>query len=380
MKIVIAPDSYKESMSAEEVAQYVETGFRQVFPFAEYLKVPMADGGEGSLEAIKASINGRDISLTVKDAYSRDIEASYLFDEHNQTALIEIAKICGLELTNPNDRTPAIATTFGVGQAINDALDKGVKKIILFIGGSATNDAGAGLFQALGGHLLDNKGNELDPGCEALFRLAKIDNSEFDSRVFDVRFEVACDVDNQLLGEQGATYVFGPQKGVKPDQLELFDHCLRTLAEVIDRDLNKNAFDLIGGGAAGGLGAGLSVFCNAELRNGFDIISDVVGLRSHIKDADLVITGEGRIDSQSARGKVPSGVGNLAFEYSVPVIGIAGSLAHDVDELYQQGVTAVFSITNTPMTLDEAYKNSKQNLINTCKNIALIIKSSPLVS
>lgn len=379
MKIVIAPDSYKESMSAEHVAQHIESGFRQVFPTAEYVRVPMADGGEGSLDAIKASLQGQEVTLTVKDAYFNDRPASYFLEADGKTALIEIAKICGIEQTTPEQRAPGRATTYGVGQTIADALNKGVEHIVLFIGGSATNDAGAGMVQALGAQLLNQQNQELPVGCLALADLAHIDLSRFDARVKQVAFEVACDVDNHLLGPQGATYIFGPQKGVQPDQLQQFDDCLRQFANVIEKDLKLDAPSIRGGGAAGGLGAGLAVFCQAELRNGFDIISDLVGLRSQIKDADLVLTGEGRIDSQSARGKVPCGVGNLAFEYSVPVIGIAGSVAHDLDEVYQQGVNAVFSILNKPMTLAEAFKNCEENLINTSKNIALVIKSAALV-
>lgn len=379
MKIVIAPDSYKESMSAEHVAQHIESGFRHVFPTAEYVRVPMADGGEGSLDAIKASLQGQEITLTVKDAYFNDRSVSYFLEADGKTALIEIAKICGIEHTTAEQRAPGNATTYGVGQTIVDALNKGVNHIVLFIGGSATNDAGAGMVQALGAHLLNQQHQELPVGCLALADLAHIDLSGFDPRVAKVSFEVACDVDNQLLGPLGATYIFGPQKGVQPEQLEQFDSCLAQFAHVIAQDLNQDAKNIRGGGAAGGLGAGLAVFCQAELRNGFDIISDLVELRTQIKDADLVLTGEGRIDSQSAHGKVPCGVGNLAFEYSVPVIGIAGSVSHELDEVYQQGVNAVFSVLNKPMTLAEAFKTCEENIINTSKNIALVIKSAALV-
>ncbi len=379
MKIVIAPDSFKESVTAEKVAEYVQEGFQQVFPRAEYCRVPMADGGEGSLEAIKATLSADEIKIVVKDAYFRDNNSSYLLDRESNTALIEIARICGIELTTAEERNPAVATTFGVGQAISDALDKGAKKIVLFIGGSATNDGGAGLYQALGGKLLDKSDRLLDLGCSDLFNLSRIDNSGFDSRIADTAIEVACDVTNKLLGQYGATYVFGPQKGVLPEQLEVFDHCLRTLAEFIESDLHKNVFDLVGGGAAGGLGAGLYAFCGAQLRSGFDIISDVVNLTALIADADLVITGEGRIDSQSAQGKVPCGVANIAAKHGVPVIGIAGSLSNDTDEVYKQGISALFSITNTPMLLQDAMRKSRENIIATAKNIALLIHTSPQI-
>ncbi|MBF9002269.1 glycerate kinase [Vibrio nitrifigilis] len=379
MKIVIAPDSYKESMSAEHVAQHIESGFREVFPSAEYMKVPMADGGEGSLDAIKASVQGQEISLMIKDAYFNDREASYFLEADGKTALIEIAKICGIEHTTPEQRHPEVATTYGVGQVISDAIHRGVNHIVLFIGGSATNDAGAGMVQALGAQLLAKDGQELSVGCAALAAIEHIDLSRFEPAIANIEFEVACDVDNRLLGPQGATYVFGPQKGVKPEQLAHFDLCLERFAKVIQQDLGQDALTISGGGAAGGLGAGLSVFCQAELRNGFDIISELVGLREQVKDADLVITGEGRIDSQSARGKVPCGVGNLAFEYSVPVIGIAGSVSNDVDAVYEQGVSAVFSVLPRPMTLAEAYETCEENLKNTSKNIALVIQSAPLV-
>lgn len=374
MKIVIAPDSFKESMTAEAVCNAIQAGFAAVFPEAEYVSIPMADGGEGSLEAIQAALDAQTITITAKDAYLRDIQTNYLFHPQSQTAFIEMARICGIELTTVAERNPAVATSFGVGQAIADALDRGAQKIILFIGGSASNDGGAGMVQALGGKLLDGQDKDLPVGCTPLAQLAKMDLNDFDPRIAGVAFEVACDVDNRLLGKQGATYVFGPQKGVKPEERDFFDHCLGVLAQRMKDDLGQDVFDLPGGGAAGGLGAGLAGFCGASLRNGFAIVSDVVKLKEAVQNADWVITGEGRIDSQSARGKVPSGVAKAAAEYNVPVIGIAGSLASDVEELYQQGITALFSITNTPMTLEEAYQRSPENVTNTCKNIALLIK------
>ncbi|MFV0576181.1 MAG: glycerate kinase [Vibrio sp.] len=370
MKIVISPDSYKESLSAIQVANCIEEGFKYIYPDSEYVKLPIADGGEGSLEAIKESTVGEFISVKVADAYLQEIDSYFYYSQASQTAFIEIAKICGLEQTKEEHRNPAIASTFGVGQTILKAIEHGAQKIEIFIGGSATNDAGTGMAKALGVQFLDQDNQEIPVGCLALEKLAKIDVSNLNPKLKDISIEVACDVENKLLGNNGATYIFGPQKGVKSDQREQFEHCLNHLNNVVKEQLDRDMNNVVGGGAAGGLGAGLATFCHATLRNGFELISDAVELEKHIQDADLVISGEGRIDSQSVNGKVVHGIAQIAKKYHKPVIAIGGCLSDDVEVIYDSGVNAVFSILNKISTLEEAFAQTEKNLILESRNIA----------
>ncbi|SFN09960.1 glycerate kinase [Izhakiella capsodis] len=373
MKIVIAPDSYKESLSALQVATEIENGFREIFPDADYIKIPVADGGEGTVEAMVAATNGTRIRLRVTGPLGKPVDAFYGLSGDGNCAFIEMAAASGLELVPSAERDPLVTTSYGTGELIRHALDRGVEHVIIGIGGSATNDGGAGMVQALGAKLLDKRQQQIAPGGAALSELTRIDLREFDPRVARCRFEVACDVSNLLLGPEGASAVFGPQKGATPALVKQLDAALGHYAQIIRRDLNQDVVSLPGGGAAGGMGVALHVFCHAELRRGIEIVTEALGLDALVKDASLVITGEGRIDSQTIHGKVPVGVARIAKRYNKPVIAIAGSLTTDVGIVHQHGMDAVFSIIYTICTLDDALKNAAQNVRMAARNVAAAV-------
>jgi glycerate kinase len=374
MKIVIAPDSYKESLSALEVASAIEAGFREIFPEAEYVKIPVADGGEGTVEAMVAATQGNIVRLTVTGPLGKPVEAFYGLSGDERTAFIEMAAASGLELVPAAQRDPLITTSFGTGELIKDALDRGVDHFIIGIGGSATNDGGSGMMQALGAQLLDEHGKQIAYGGGALPQLARIDIEQLDTRIKQCRFEVACDVSNPLTGDEGASAIFGPQKGATPELVQQLDKALEHYATLIHRDLDIDVLHIDGGGAAGGMGAALHAFCQAELRSGIEIVTEALGLAEQVKDADLVITGEGRIDSQSINGKVPIGVAKVAKQFNKPVIGIAGSLTADVGVVHQHGLDAVFSVLFSICSLDDALANAAQNVRLTARNVAAVIK------
>jgi len=370
MKIVIAPDSYKESLSAQQVATQIELGFREIFPEANYVKLPVADGGEGTVEAMVAATNGSLIRLNVTGPLGEPVEAFYGLSSDDSCAFIEMAAASGLELVPVARRDPLVTTSYGTGELIRDALDKGVEHFIIGIGGSATNDGGAGMVQALGAKLLDKQGRQIGYGGGQLAELVSIDISDFDPRIKNCRFEIACDVTNPLLGDEGASAVFGPQKGATPELVIQLDKALAHYADVIHREMDIDVLSVPGGGAAGGMGAALHAFCHAELRRGIEIVTEALGLDALVKDATLVITGEGRIDSQTIHGKVPIGVAKVAKRYSKPVIGIAGSLTSDVAVVHQHGLDAVFSVIYSICTLEEALENAAENVRMTARNIA----------
>lgn len=374
MKIVIAPDSYKESLSALEVATAIEQGFREIFPDAHYVKLPVADGGEGTVEAMVAATQGGIIKVRVTGPLGENAEGFYGLSGDEQSAFIEMAAASGLEMVAPSLRNPLKTTSWGTGELIRHALDAGVKHIIIGIGGSATNDGGAGMVQALGAKLLDAEDDPIGMGGGELEKLARIDISELDTRLANCRIEVACDVTNPLTGKEGASAVFGPQKGATPEMIARLDDSLAHYAKIIARDLDIDVLNLEGGGAAGGMGAALYAFCGAELRQGIEIVTDALHLDNHVADADLVITGEGRIDSQTIHGKVPVGVAKVAKRYNKPVIGIAGSLTADVGVVHEHGIDAVFSVIYTVCTLEEALKNAEENVRMAARNIAAVLK------
>ncbi|ENZ8243494.1 TPA: glycerate kinase [Klebsiella aerogenes] len=374
MKIVIAPDSYKESLSALDVATAIETGFREINPHAEYVKVPVADGGEGTVEAMVAATQGHIVQVSVTGPLGEPVNAFYGLSGDMRCAYIEMAAASGLESVPPTRRNPLLTTSWGTGELIRHALDAGVSQIIIGIGGSATNDGGAGMAQALGAKLLNAGQQQIAPGGGALETLARIDLSELDPRLADCRIDVACDVTNPLTGPQGASAVFGPQKGATAAMIERLDRGLQHFAQIIDRDLDIDVLSLEGGGAAGGMGAALYAFCGANLRPGIEIVTDALGLADLVADADLVITGEGRIDSQTIHGKVPVGVAKVAKCYNVPVIGIAGSLTADVGVVHQHGLDAVFSVLYSVCTLDEALANAAANVRMTARNVAAVLQ------
>ncbi len=374
MKIVIAPDSYKESLSALDVATAIETGFREIYHHAEYVKVPVADGGEGTVEAMVAATQGHIVQVSVTGPLGEPVNAFYGLSGDMRCAYIEMAAASGLESVPPTRRNPLLTTSWGTGELIRHALDAGVSQIIIGIGGSATNDGGAGMAQALGAKLLSAGQQQIAPGGGALETLARIDLSELDPRLADCRIDVACDVTNPLTGPQGASAVFGPQKGATAAMIERLDRGLQHFAQIIDRDLDIDVLSLEGGGAAGGMGAALYAFCGANLRPGIEIVTDALGLADLVADADLVITGEGRIDSQTIHGKVPVGVAKVAKRFNVPVIGIAGSLTADVGVVHQHGLDAVFSVLYSVCTLDEALANAAANVRMTARNVAAVLQ------
>jgi glycerate kinase len=374
MKIVIAPDSYKESLSALDVASAIESGFRDIYPEAEYVKLPVADGGEGTVEAMVAATQGRVVDVEVTGPLGLPVQGFYGISGDEQCAFIEMAAASGLELVPGEKRCPLTTTSWGTGELIRHALDAGVKKIIIGIGGSATNDGGAGMVQALGAKLLTEEGRDIAGGAAGLETLARIDIRELDSRLSDCRIEVACDVTNLLTGKEGASAVFGPQKGATPEMITRLDRALAHYADCLARDLDIDVLNLEGGGAAGGMGAALYAFCGAELRPGIEIVTDALHLDALVADADLVITGEGRIDSQTIHGKVPVGVARVAKRYNIPVIGIGGSLTADVGVVHEHGIDAVFSVIYTVCTLEDALKNAQENVRMASRNIAAVLK------
>ena len=374
MKIVIAPDSYKESLSALEVASAIEAGFREIYPDAEYVKLPVADGGEGTVEAMVAATQGRVVQVEVTGPLGEPVQGFYGISGDECCAFIEMAAASGLELLPPDARNPLKTTSWGTGELIRHALDLGVTRIIIGIGGSATNDGGAGMVQALGAQLLTADGQPIAPGGAGLSTLAKIDISGLDPRLAQCQIDVACDVTNPLIGDKGASAVFGPQKGATPEMVVQLDRALAHYAGQIAQDLDLDVLTLEGGGAAGGMGAALYAFCGAHLRPGIDIVTDALHLDALVADADLVITGEGRIDSQTIHGKVPVGVARVAKRYQIPVIGIAGSLTADVGVVHQHGLDAVFSVLHRICSLDEALAEAGTNVRMAARNIAAAIK------
>ena len=373
MKIVIAPDSYKESLSALEVATQIELGFKEVFPDAEYVKVPMADGGEGTVQAMVEATQGRHVEVEVTDPLGQRIAGFYGLTGEGRTAMIEMAAASGLALVPPAQRNPNITTSYGTGELIIAALDAGARHLILGIGGSATNDGGAGMLQALGVQLLDAQGVELARGGAPLAQLARIDMSGLDMRLAECQIEVACDVDNPLTGERGASAIFGPQKGAMPDMVQSLDAGLKHFAAIIERDLGVAVDAVAGAGAAGGMGAAMMAFLKGQLRPGCEIIARAVGLEAAVRDADLVITGEGRIDQQTIFGKTPFGVATVAKQFGKPVIGIAGGLGANAQVVHEYGIDAIFSVLSRICTLQDALAEAEHNVRSSARNIAAVL-------
>ena len=374
MKIVIAPDSYKESLTALEVATEIEAGFREVFPDAKYVKLPMADGGEGTVAAMVDATGGRRVEVVVTGPLGEPVVTCYGLTGDGTTAIIEMASASGLALVPPALRNPWKTTSFGTGELVKAALDAGVNHLIIGIGGSATNDGGAGMLQALGVKLLDLSGREIGFGGGRLANLDHIDISGMDVRLKSCRIEAACDVNNPLTGPKGASAVFGPQKGATPEMVAALDTNLIRYASVINRDLGVRVESVPGAGAAGGMGAALLAFLDAQLRPGIEIVMEAVGLEAAVQDADLVITGEGRIDSQTIHGKTPIGVARMAKRFGKPVIGIAGCLSTDAGVVHAHGIDAVFSVLSQVCTVEEALTNAAVNVRTASRNIAATLK------
>ncbi len=353
MKIVIAPDSFKESLGAREVADAIARGVRSVLPNARIQCLPMADGGEGTLDAVLQSSGGEVRRADVVDALGRPCTASWGWIAP-ATALIEMASAAGLEQIAAVDRDILHADTTGVGQLILAALDAGARSIVLTAGGSATNDAGTGMLTSLGLRLLDAQGQTLPPGPANLADLAEIDTRGLDPRLASIDWTVATDVNNPLCGEQGASAVFGPQKGADPDQVRQLDAALHHFAIQTRRKIGTDASRTPGAGAGGGIGFAAIAWLGAKVRPGADMVADLIRLQDHIKVADLVITGEGRLDGQTLHGKAPMQVIRTAHEQGIPVIALAGSLGPGYTDLYKQGLSAAFSLVSGPMSLADA--------------------------
>lgn len=364
MHIVVAPDSFKGSLSAIQAAHAMERGILTVFPKAQVSKIPIADGGEGTTDALVTSTGGQIMQTKVLGPLGNQVEARWGIlggqKGSQKTAVIEMAAASGLPLVPREQRNPLLASTFGTGQLIKTALDQGIRRLIIGIGGSATNDGGAGMARALGAKLLDRQGRELPDGGGALKDLARIDLSQLDPRLQDTVIRVACDVDNPLCGPRGASMVYGPQKGATAAMVAELDQALGRYAEVARIATGKDMAQAPGAGAAGGLGAGLLLFTPAELRPGIEIILEATGFEEKIKQADLVITGEGRTDFQTAHGKAPVGVARLAKKCHIPVICLAGGLGPGYEDVLTEGIDGIMSIVPQPMTLEECLVSAEE--------------------
>ncbi|OON42056.1 glycerate kinase [Izhakiella australiensis] len=376
MKIVIAPDSFKESLSADKCARTIKAGFLSVFPQAECLCLPVADGGEGTVEALVAATGGTLIHQQVIGPSGKPVAAFYGRSGDGKTAFIEMAAASGLMLVADAERNPLLTTSYGTGELIGHALDAGIRHIILGIGGSATVDGGMGMAQALGARFVDDEGRSLGFGGGGLTRLAKIDLSGLDTRLADCLIEVACDVDNPLTGPRGAAAVFAPQKGADAEMVGVLEQGLQNYARVVHMCTGQDIDQLAGSGAAGGMGAAARIFLHATLKPGIEIVITALRLEEALQGADLVITGEGRMDAQTSGGKAPLGVARMAKKHQVAVIGIAGVLGDGVEDLHQHGFDALFSILPALAPLPEVLASGEQNLYRCARNIASTIKLS----
>ena len=374
MQIVIAPDSFKECLTATQVSLAISDGIKRIVPEAEITSIPVADGGEGTVEALVTTTGGKIIQTPSVDALNRPIQSFYGILGDGKTAVIEMAAASGIELLLPEERNPLITTTFGTGLLIKAALDAGFTQITIGIGGSATNDGGSGISQALGFGLFDKDGQSIGFGGGSLSALHSIDCSNVHPLLQKAKITVACDVRNPLIGPSGATYVYGPQKGATPQMLETLEKNMVHFSRILHQEMKINVSEIPGAGAAGGLGAGLMAFCKAEMISGFELVSELTNLEKHISQASMVFTAEGKIDAQTANGKTISGVGQLAKKYKVPVIALAGMITDDLTELYEQGVTSIFAIGNQPMSLEESKARAAELLANTAAQIMRTVK------
>lgn len=373
MKIVLAPDSFKGSLTSYEACEAMEKGIRRVMPGADIIKVPMADGGEGTVQSMVAALGGEYITCQVTDPLGRKTLAKYGILS-NGTAVIEMAEASGLNCLGKNERNPLFTTTYGTGELIKNALDRGCRKFFLGIGGSATNDGGAGMAQALGYRLFDRKGRELPFGGGSLNNLAWIDSSQAEPALKESIFLVACDVDNPLCGSNGASAVFGPQKGADPEMVELLDYNLKHFAQIVERDLGVDILNYPGSGAAGGLGGGMLAFLKGRLQPGIEIVMEAICFVEKIQGADLILTGEGSCDSQTLRGKVPFGVARVGSKFEIPVIVFAGSIGSGAKELYNHGVISIIPLVENPVNLEEAMTKAKFLLSEATERVMRVVR------
>ncbi|WP_338818926.1 Glycerate 2-kinase [Moorella thermoacetica] len=373
-RIVIAPDSFKESLSAPEVAAAIAQGIHRVLPEVETVNVPMADGGEGLTATLVAATGGREMTATVTGPLGEPVQASWGILGDGITAVVEMAQASGLPLVPREKRNPLVTTTYGTGELIHQALEAGCRRLIVGIGGSATNDGGAGMARALGVKLLDAEGADIPPGAGGLERLERIDIQGLDPRVKEVEILVACDVDNPLCGPRGASAVYGPQKGATPEMIPRLDAALARLADIVARDLKVDVRELPGAGAAGGLGAGLVAFLGATLRRGIELVIEAVNLDGILAaGADLVITGEGEINRQTAYGKVPAGVAGVAAKYGIPVVALVGSIGEGASAVYDHGIQGFMSIVPRPVPLSYCLENASSLLADAAERLMRLL-------
>lgn len=359
MKVLIAPDSFKGSIDALSAAQAIERGILTVDPETKTFLLPMADGGEGTMINLVQATKGTVVEVNSIDPLSRPLQSSYGITGDGKTAIIELATSSGIDLLKQEELNPLHTTTYGTGLLIKDAIEKGIKHFIVCLGGSATNDAGIGLLQALGYQFLDKNGVDIPLGTEHIHKIESIDESNVMPQIHDVKFEIACDVTNPFVGKQGASYIFGPQKGATPEIVERLDQSFIHFADVIKSFNGKEICNIEGAGAAGGTAGGMLAFLNAELKRGIELVVDFVNFKDIIEEneIDLIITGEGKIDGQTFGGKVISGIAQIAKSYQIPVIAIGGTVEMPLSALHEQGLTAAISIANGPITLEEAMNN-----------------------
>ena len=353
MHVLIAVDSFKGSFSSQKAGEAITLGIKRVFPEATTEIIPMADGGEGTVEAIVGASKGELLTTEVTAPLGERVKA-VLGRLPDGTIVLEMASASGLPMVVPEKRNPLLTTTRGTGDLIRAALDFDPQEILIGIGGSATNDGGAGMAQALGVRFLDGQGKELSPGGGSLDQLDKIDISGLDPRLKKTKITVMCDVDNPLCGPRGASAVYGPQKGATPEMVQILDRNLAHYAQKVQEYLGVDLKDVPGAGAAGGLGMGLLAFTGAQLKPGIEAVLDTVNFNNKVQKADIVITGEGRIDGQSLYGKVPMGITKRAVKYGKPTLAIVGSIGTGSEELYKHGLSSIISIVNGPMTLEES--------------------------
>ena len=376
---VLAPDSFKESLSAEQACQAMQHGIEKVFSDATFIHVPMADGGEGTVDALVAALAGQQIFCEVTGPLlTQKVQTYFGLLDDAQTAVIEMAKANGIHLLEKSQRNPLLTTTLGTGEMIKVALDHGVTKIIIGLGGSVTNDAGAGMAQALGAKFYDIDGGEVAVGGGQLKQIHQIDLSALDARLKQVEIMIASDVNNPLCGEQGASSVFGAQKGATPDMVKQLDQNLSHFADLVEQQCGLDLRNVAGAGAAGGLGFALMAFAGAKIRSGVELVIEQTQLAEKIAQADYVFTGEGGIDFQTKFGKTPFGVAQVAKRLNKPVIACAGYVGEDIEELYAEGFTAIFGIMDGACDLQTALDNAEKNLQRTCQNVAILLSAQHL--
>lgn len=375
MKVVILPDSFKESLDATQVAQAIYEGFYSIFPNAEYRLLPLADGGEGTVQALIASNGGIVETVSVVGPLNETVQAKIAFSIDKKTAFIEMAEACGLHLVPLDKRNPFYTTSYGVGELMIYALESGASELIIGVGGSSTNDGGIGMASALGYQFFDQNGNEIESNGEALLKVASMSDKNKNPLLKNVKFTIAADVVNPLTGSSGATYIFGPQKGLSDDNLAEMDAAMGNFYEIAENYIGKSVSKIPGSGAGGGMGAGLMLFTGASIKKGIDLVLEQLNVVEVCKDADLVIVGEGRMDGQTAFGKAPVGAAACAPP-SAKVIAICGSIGNGSEELYKHGIDAIFPTIPSIMPIEEIMSNAFENIKRTARNIAVLLKGS----